>query len=585
MKTALYKSLNYKSLKFKLLTFIASVFTGLLLVVVINNAIAYKELKENIYEVTMTNLVTIQNRLDDLFSMTENHLINFTLDNSDIFIIERGDMSESDWFSAKYRLTKSFNTTTTTYNLDGSFLYSTLNETFLTSNSKNLNTTITLKINNQIQSYIETSSLTNTLNNRNWFLLPESDIPVMIRLLKINNSYIGSWATVENLLTPLVGEDNGNIYLSTDDGQLITRDLLLEDVLLDLNIQRNKPLIISTDTATYMAVETSLDTAPFIIVSLIPESQYNLDIRSYIPVLVIAILMVIFFLIANLWMLNHLVIHPLDQLHSGITALGQGDLEQRLPQTMTSSEFEEINKTFNDMVSEINTLRINVYEEQLSKQGIQMDFLSLQIAPHFLINAISLSYQLAEMGKHTLTKQMLHDLSIHLRYTLSRSTTVSLEEELRHVKNYINLSLIRYPNGIQLYEDIDTITLNSAVIPLLLQSFVENSIKYEVITGNIIGLHINSTLIQGRDRTYLSLTYWDTGSGYPSDLLKKLQNLDHYIEDKSSSHYGIRNVVQRIWMVYGAENCAIHFSNRPKAGAQIEVVVPYIPNDKEGMIL
>ena len=579
------KSSLFQSLKFKLLTFLALVFTGLMLVVVINNAIAYSELKKNIYQVTMTNIGTLQSRLDDLFSMTENHLINFTLDNSDIFIIERGDLSQSDWFSAKYRLTKSFNTTTTTYNLDGSFLFSTTSHTFLSSTSTNLNTTISSAINSQIETYITTALASDSVNNREWFLLPDHDIPVIIRLLKINNSYIGSWVTIDNLLDPLVGDNNEYIYLADKTGRFMTSDSAFSAAILNHAIDSHAPQSLSVEDTTYMAVETSLEAAPFLLVSLIPESQYNLDIQNYMPVLIIAIVLVVIFLIAILWMINHLVIHPLDQLHNGIHALSQGDLDQRLPQNMNSSEFKEINNTFNDMLTEINTLKISVYEEQLAKQDVQMDYLSLQIAPHFLINAISLSYQLAEMGKHDLTKQMLHDLSIHLRYTLSQEVTVTLEEELRHVRNYISLSLIRYPDAIVLFEDIDPDTLDCSVIPLLLQSFVENTIKYEVVTGKVIGLHISTSLIQGRDRTYLSITFWDTGRGYDPVLLKRLQNLRHYIEDKSSSHYGIRNVVQRTWMVYGPENCAIHFSNRPKAGAQMELMVPYIPTADKGKIL
>ena len=579
------KSSLFQSLKFKLLTFLALVFTGLMLVVVINNAIAYSELKKNIYQVTMTNIGTLQSRLDDLFSMTENHLINFTLDNSDIFIIERGDLSQSDWFSAKYRLTKSFNTTTTTYNLDGSFLFSTTSHTFLSSTSTNLNTTISSAINSQIETYITTALASDSVNNREWFLLPDHDIPVIIRLLKINNSYIGSWVTIDNLLDPLVGDNNEYIYLADKTGRFMTSDSAFSAAILNHAIDSHAPQSLSVEDTTYMAVETSLEAAPFLLVSLIPESQYNLDIQNYMPVLIIAIVLVVIFLIAILWMINHLVIHPLDQLHNGIHALSQGDLDQRLPQNMNSSEFKEINNTFNDMLTEINTLKISVYEEQLAKQDVQMDYLSLQIAPHFLINAISLSYQLAEMGKHDLTKQMLHDLSIHLRYTLSQEVTVTLEEELRHVRNYISLSLIRYPDAIVLFEDIDPDTLDCSVIPLLLQSFVENTIKYEVVTGKVMGLHISTSLIQGRDRTYLSITFWDTGRGYDPVLLKRLQNLRHYIEDKSSSHYGIRNVVQRTWMVYGPENCAIHFSNRPKAGAQMELMVPYIPTADKGKIL
>ena len=57
-----------------------------------------------------------------------------------------------------------------------------------------------------------------------------------------------------------------------------------------------------------------------------------------------------------------------------------------------------------------------------------------------MINCLNTIYQLTENNHADLARQMLQNLSVHLRYTLSSGQTVSLLEELNLVKNYVELS-------------------------------------------------------------------------------------------------------------------------------------------------
>ncbi|MCA5960813.1 hypothetical protein LC724_10865 [Blautia sp. RD014234] len=51
-----------------------------------------------------------------------------------------------------------------------------------------------------------------------------------------------------------------------------------------------------------------------------------------------------------------------------------------------SSELEELSaasRQFNNLTKEINRLRIRAYEQELERQKIQMDYMQMQIKPHF----------------------------------------------------------------------------------------------------------------------------------------------------------------------------------------------------------
>ncbi len=49
------------------------------------------------------------------------------------------------------------------------------------------------------------------------------------------------------------------------------------------------------------------------------------------------------------------------------------------------------------MTDEINQLKIDVYEEQIHKQMAELQYLQLQIRPHFLFNSLNVVYSLAHL--------------------------------------------------------------------------------------------------------------------------------------------------------------------------------------------
>ncbi|SCP96989.1 sensor histidine kinase [Anaerobium acetethylicum] len=320
-----------------------------------------------------------------------------------------------------------------------------------------------------------------------------------------------------------------------------------------------------------------MDFGDLYIVSLIPENQFMMDINKYIPFVILILILALCLMSLVGYVINQWVILPLNRLNSAINALKSGDLDTKIQADGVCEEYEGVNNAFNEMVHEIKSLKIDVYEEKIVRQRIHTQYLKLQITPHFLINCLSMVYQLAEINRTDLVQLMLKNLSNYLRYTISSGQTVTLEQELTHIDNYIALSKIRYPDSISFHSEISPETLQAKVIPLLLQSFVENTIKYEVVLGKVIEIHINTSMIQKENNAFISITIWDTGCGFDKELLDRLQNIDQYLHEESTKHIGISNVLQRAYLQFDPENCDFHFSNRPEGGARIDIVLPFIP--------
>jgi LytS/YehU family sensor histidine kinase len=70
-----------------------------------------------------------------------------------------------------------------------------------------------------------------------------------------------------------------------------------------------------------------------------------------------------------------------------------------------------------------------------------------------------------------------------LRYTLQNKEVLSLEDELKCVYAYCEMMHVRYGENLQFEFKIDAKYNNNSVLPLSLQSLIENAVKHNVISS------------------------------------------------------------------------------------------------------
>lgn len=194
-----------------------------------------------------------------------------------------------------------------------------------------------------------------------------------------------------------------------------------------------------------MAVSHELKETPLSLTLLLKDSEYTkYQTNFYIIAFIVSLGLFVVWLLLSA-SLYRWVLHPVHMLTHALEQLRGGDLKVRIPDDAMLDEFREMTTAFNDMVEEIDDLKIENYEKQLSRQKLEALYLKQQITPHFMINCLNTIYQLTENNHADLARQMLQNLSVHLRYTLSSGQTVSLLEELKLVKNYVELSAAPAP--------------------------------------------------------------------------------------------------------------------------------------------
>jgi LytS/YehU family sensor histidine kinase len=136
--------------------------------------------------------------------------------------------------------------------------------------------------------------------------------------------------------------------------------------------------------------------------------------------------------------------------------------------------------------------------EQLVKEA-ELAKLRQQLQPHFLFNSLNSISALAG-SRPDEARKMIQQLSDFLRGTLKKDEqqTVSLKEELDHLKLYLEIEKVRFGHRLNIEMNIEEESLKGQIPPLLLQPIVENAIKFGLYgTIDAITVSIDAKLHQG----------------------------------------------------------------------------------------
>jgi signal transduction histidine kinase len=140
----------------------------------------------------------------------------------------------------------------------------------------------------------------------------------------------------------------------------------------------------------------------------------------------------------------------------------------------------------------------------------ELNFLKLQINPHFLFNTLNSIYSQAHF-KSEQTEHSILKFSRIMRYVLYDSTAekISLSQDLEYISNYIDLQKLRLSKNITIHYDVSGPVKGLVIAPLLLITFIENAFKHGIsytapseikiaiaVTGNQLLLTVGNAITQ-----------------------------------------------------------------------------------------
>lgn len=143
-------------------------------------------------------------------------------------------------------------------------------------------------------------------------------------------------------------------------------------------------------------------------------------------------------------------------------------------------------------IEKTNVLERKFLETQLKLKEQELNYLKMQIHPHFLFNTLNTIYGFA-LKKADETPEMILKLSNLLDYLLYQADKpfVLLKEEVNHIKDYLALEKMRFHETLQVSISEENITGQQQIAPMLFIPFVENSFKHGQIKNGILNVSIS----------------------------------------------------------------------------------------------
>ena len=113
------------------------------------------------------------------------------------------------------------------------------------------------------------------------------------------------------------------------------------------------------------------------------------------------------------------------------------------------------------------------------KKAAELSALKAQVNPHFLFNTLNTIYANA-LKKDDKTPDLILKLSDSFRYVLheGQKEKVSIQQEIQHLRDYINLQEERLSNKVLVYFSSNIREEKVQIPPLLFIAFIENAFKY-----------------------------------------------------------------------------------------------------------
>lgn len=264
------------------------------------------------------------------------------------------------------------------------------------------------------------------------------------------------------------------------------------------------------------------------------------------------------------------VLKPLEKVESAMDQVGQAKFDQHLDPQNEAREFITIYDTFNRMTDQIQTLKIENYEQLLHKQQAELRFYQTQIKPHFMLNCLTTIQNLAKQGKTMEMNRFLSDFSSFTRYMFRTDfTLVSLHDELEQVNHYISMQQFRYPDQIFFVSDIQDNLHHFQIPAMLIQTLVENSVKHGMDEKKGISIFVQCKESQFEGKTGIQISVEDSGSGFPAAVLSALIDPQ---SDQSSLGFGLQNIRAILGLIYG-NAVLMQAENVPEGGAKVVISI------------
>lgn len=216
-------------------------------------------------------------------------------------------------------------------------------------------------------------------------------------------------------------------------------------------------------------------------------------------------------------------------------------------------EIKEIEYGMLCMEQELKKLIQQNIDNERKKRQLELKVLQQQMNPHMIYNTLNTIIHLAQLQG----VRNIEDVALAMSHMLKLLAKTdgdffTIRQELQFIQNYITLKKYNTFQDYQLILDAEKDLLDQPILKLLLQPFVENSVKYafQKFTDPaeiFISIH--------EENSHIHIEIKDNGTGIPAHILSALSaNTEPTSAPEEFISTGIRNCAKRLALQYGNDH-------------------------------
>ena len=394
-------------------------------------------------------------------------------------------------------------------------------------------------------------SLSSDISDRKWKNITIKDSEYLVKSVHYEGKIIYAVISSEDILKPLNKLNIGN------NGKLSLKE--------PNNIPSANYLIHAQNEKTHL---------PFDIYVLVDYAEVFRNITllevflSAVPI-IITILSIIIILYIRQWMIK-----PITRLTERLSQLGDSIPPSEFFISEGILEIDKANDKLNKVIFDMQELKIREYHSQLELKKIELNYLKNQIRPHFYLNMLSMIHSMLQTKNYKEIEELTILTSNYLRHLFMANQDFSeLKDEVQHIKDYLEIQRIRYGNSVNFSLDYNSNLQNTLVPSLLLQTFIENTIKHGFSFQDLFIILLSIKKVKTENSDYIQICIEDNGPGFSEEILSKLNQKQSLITE-DGHHIGITNTIERLNLLY-PNDYTITFENNKEGGAKILLLIPY----------
>lgn len=419
-------------------------------------------------------------------------------------------------------------------------------------------------------------NIENMSKSWNLCLLEQEESDFIIKVYKLNDFCIGCWIPLQKIyenfgVNQYSGLKSGMMFVQ--EGEVVTEKERYNEIAKTQNLiaDRKNPRVISGNYAISW-YDFSKGDFSFVFGTNILDKFQSLQTQM---LFLIAVLM--FILGAGIFLLIYVqrkLLKPIDYFVNHLSL--ENILEQNNAEEYEKPYFAEMAKVdemFKNAAEQIVNLKVAMYENQMEKQQIEMEYLQKQIKPHFYVNCMNIIYSMAQFGKIEEIKKFSKEIAEYVRGIFRRSNEpITLWQEICHVEKYLDINRVRYEDEFETEIYVEDEVKDCIIMPLVIHTFVENSIKHALFGKEKLKIWITAERQMKEEEEMIHIQVRDNGKGFPEDVVRAL-NGGELLKQKDGKRVGLSNTVKRIKIFWNGK-AEIRFFNHPDGGAVSEIWVP-----------